>query len=265
MSDTAPADAGHASWINTDGSFGALDTAPEGIRDLVSKKGYKSVEDLGNAYVNAQKKLGVDPDRLLTIPKDGESWDGVFNKLGRPETPDGYEWDVQAPEGITIDDGILGEFGTLAHELGLSKTQAKKLVEYQLNLAAKGNEMMSQQAQAEQAQAWNALKEAKGIKSDTEMNALVEGAKKVAGDLGILDTADKKGWGNDPDFINAMMELKSRVDESALPRKRETKSVDPQERISAIMNDPAFVNKMDDQHEALIKEFHQLHRMRTPA
>lgn len=120
----------------------------EDVRGFVQTKGWKGPADVIGSYTNLEKLLGADKaGRALVPPKDDaapEEWSAFYNKLGRPEAPDGYK--------IPVPDGDAGEFAKTAstwfHEAGLTAKQAE-------TLAAKWNEHMGgtlQQQQAEYAQ-----------------------------------------------------------------------------------------------------------------
>ena len=65
---------------------------PEGLRAEPSLQTFDSVDKLAKSYVNAVKKIGSDPSSMVQLPKEGESWDNFYNQVGRPETPEGYEF-----------------------------------------------------------------------------------------------------------------------------------------------------------------------------
>ena len=147
MSDPAPTN-GQA-WVNDDGSFGTLDSAPEPIKDLVSKKGWKGVGDLASAYTELERFKGASPDKLFTIPAedDADGWSKVWNKLGRPETPDGYTTKFKAPEGLEISEDLLNQFKQYAYQKGMSDAMFNDVVQFQLDASAKMQELFQQQSE----------------------------------------------------------------------------------------------------------------------
>ena len=94
---------------------------PEGLREEPSLQTFDSVDKLAKSYVNAVKKIGGEPDNLISIPKEGESWDGLYNQLGRPERSDGYDFGAD-------DEGTLDDFKEFAHQTGLSQNQAENVL-----------------------------------------------------------------------------------------------------------------------------------------
>jgi hypothetical protein len=107
-------------------------------------------------YRGAEQKLGVPPDQVLRLPgKDAkpEDWRAVWNKLGAPEAPDGYE--LTPPEGQS--DEFLKAASGWFHELGVPKSMAA-------GLATKWNEHVASE-QARMEGVWNQ-------RFDTELTAL---------------------------------------------------------------------------------------------
>ncbi len=112
--------------------------APEGIApevstslgELVKAKGWKGPADALLSYQNLEKVFGADKaGRTILAPKsddDADGWSAIYNRLGRPESPDKYELPV--PEG---DDGSFAQaVAPVLHELGLTGKQAKGLAEW---------------------------------------------------------------------------------------------------------------------------------------
>jgi hypothetical protein len=77
-------------------------------------------------YRGAEQKLGVPADQVLRLPgKDAkpEEWKAVYQRLGAPDKPEGYE--LTAPEG---DNGeFLKTASAWFHEIGVPKSQAAAL------------------------------------------------------------------------------------------------------------------------------------------
>lgn len=82
---------------------------------------YKTLE----SHLGAPESLVKLPTRPYDTPEGKEAWGKVYDRLGRPEKPEGYEMNV--PEGQ--DKTFATEYSKLFHELGLSKSQAKGIVE----------------------------------------------------------------------------------------------------------------------------------------
>lgn len=100
---------------------------PEEIRGEESIKNFKDVADLTKGFIETKKMVG----NATKIPKNDakpEEWDAFYSKLGRPESPDKYEFKL--PEGGAVDEKLLGDFKTAAHATGLQPRQAQNLLEW---------------------------------------------------------------------------------------------------------------------------------------
>ena len=101
---------------------------PEEIRDHKSLAHFTDVGAMAKSYVNAQSMIGADKLAIPGKHATDEDWGEVYRKLGRPETPDGYELANEMPEGIEQSDDMLSWFKGAAHEAGLTPSQAQKLL-----------------------------------------------------------------------------------------------------------------------------------------
>jgi len=267
---TDPAPQGQA-WVNNDGSFGTLDSAPEPIKDLVSKNGWKGVGDLASAYTELEKFKGVSPDKLFTIPaaEDTDGWSKVWNKLGRPETPEQYTTKFKAPDGIEIQQELLDNFKKYAHEKGMSDALFNDVVQFQLDASAEMQKIFQQQSEeAQKAQeeqlkvqrieAEKALKEKyKWTKDDEYKQGILE-ARKLADKLNIFQTLEKKGLSDDPEIISMLVDMSKNISESALPKNEPVKQVSSKDKINEIANSEAFKNHMHPDHQKVMAEWHEL-------
>jgi hypothetical protein len=100
---------------------------PDAARGFVQTKGWKSPADLLGSYQNLEKLMGADKaGRGVVLPKEDaapEDWAAFYNRLGRPESPDGYKLPV--PEG---DAGtFVKDAAQWFHEAGLTPKQAETL------------------------------------------------------------------------------------------------------------------------------------------
>jgi hypothetical protein len=96
---------------------------------------FKTENDLGKSYLELEKRLGASvvlPGKNAK-PEDVEAF---YEKLGRPKSPDGYELDpVFLPDNVSQTDPGNKEFRKIAHEIGLSKVQAKALNKWSVDLS----------------------------------------------------------------------------------------------------------------------------------
>ena len=110
---------------------------PEGLRAEPSLQTFDSVDKLAKSYVNAVKKIGGDPAKLVSIPQEGESWDSFYNQMGRPETPEGYQFGDDP-------DNELEFYRNATHQLGLTQEQAQNMLELYASVQEEQNEADNQ-------------------------------------------------------------------------------------------------------------------------
>lgn len=246
-------------WINTDGSFGDVSTAPESVKEVVTRKGYKGIEDLATAYSNAEKKLGVPADRLLTLPDkedDVEGWNKIYTKLGRPESPDKYEIKIDAGE-VKLDDNLMSSFRKFSHQLGLSGKQANRLVQFQVD-AVKG-QMEAQKAELVELQkarqaTVDEIKKRREIKSDEDLQKLILKAKDVAEKTGIYKTLENKGLSDDIEVVDALIGLSERLDDKVLPKPEPQAQKTGDETLKELIQSEAYTNRMHPDHKKVVAE-----------
>jgi hypothetical protein len=181
-----------------------LSLIPEDLRQHPSLAPIKDVDNLARSYVNAQRLIGADKIALPVNPTD-EDLDGIYNRLGRPDTPDKY--------GIAADGNVLTEerateYSEIAHKLRLNPDQAKGVLDYyrsvvqnDVSAANDANARALEEASASLQSEW-------GDKFD----AKVESAQKVvdqfeAGDIMELQLADGSKLGNNPEVIKAFAKI----------------------------------------------------------
>ncbi len=258
-------------WINDEGGFNSEATdMPEAVKSLVDNKGLTSVEGLVDIYTNAEKKLRTDPSRLMTLPDkpdDVDGWSQVYTKLGRPETVDGYKADVKVHDGQTLSDDLVKEFAGIAHAAGLTNTQVNAIMQYQVDLSHKYTESsVAAAAEAEkvaEADAVNAhnvaVKEfmtANSIKTEAEFKEFTSGLEETSKQIGLYDLITEAGHGDDPKWLTAIAKLRGQLSDSVTPGDGDALDLrTKEERINAIVNNPAFVNVLDPDHAKLKREF----------
>ena len=129
-----------ATVITDQGSNGAGEIKVAGVlseqnRALIEAKkwagedGAIDLEKIVSGYAN----LETHASKALKMPGEdatAEDWNAFYQKMGRPEKPDGYELKLNTelvPENFPYDEQNAIEFRNWAHEAGLTPQQAQKL------------------------------------------------------------------------------------------------------------------------------------------
>ena len=165
---------------------------PEGYRDNASFKDFKSMDGLCKSYEHLKSEVGRSiripgPDagkedldkfyvKLTTVKgvmrspdtDNAEAMSQFYNSQGRPEEVSGYNIDLGENNG-KVDSSVLDSFKKIAHEAGLTTTQAKKMIEFDVA-------RMNQQSDSDVHAASNAVSVLKNRWGD-EYNNRVAGAK----------------------------------------------------------------------------------------
>ncbi len=103
---------------------------PDDLRGMAEEKGWKEPADALRTARQMEEFLGADKaGRGLVLPSgddDKEGYERVYQALGRPDAPDGYELNslIKDPD---ADQAFMGGMSQAMHEAGLSKAQAHKL------------------------------------------------------------------------------------------------------------------------------------------
>ena len=109
------------------------------LRADKSLENIKDIPSLAKSYIHAQKLVGADKIPVPNKHATEDDWNAVYSKLGRPETPDGYKFNL--PEDQKVDGDALKVFADHAHKLGLLPNQAEGMVKFYNELRA--NELSS--------------------------------------------------------------------------------------------------------------------------
>lgn len=138
MTEQAPVAEGQASAPPAQGQatqawYEGHNFAPEDI-GFIQNKGWDDPVKPIQAYKNLEKFHGVPADQLIKLPKNFEdpgALDPVYDRLGRPASPDKYE--IKLPDGVQMDEGRLKAAREVGHKLGLNTKQMQALAEFDAN------------------------------------------------------------------------------------------------------------------------------------
>lgn len=105
---------------------------PPELKEEPSLANIKDVGSLFKGYVNAQRMVGAEK---LVVPTGAldtkENWDLIYSKLGRPESPEKYEFKRgELPKGLSWNETMEKGFKDISHEIGLSSRQAQRLYDF---------------------------------------------------------------------------------------------------------------------------------------
>lgn len=244
-----------------------LNLIPEDLREHPSLSPIKDVENLARSYVNAQRLIGADKIPMPVNPTE-EDLDRIYNKLGRPESPEQY--------GISADGNVITEerateYADIAHKLRLTPEQANGVLEYYRSavqhdldavgeLNAKAIEETTAALQAE----WG-----------NNFDAKIESAQKVvdqfgAGNIMEMQLADGTKLGNHPEVIKTFAKIaefrQNVTSEDTVSESTSALGMSVQQasnEIQAIMGDRshAYWDRRNPNHHQAVERMQQLMEM----
>lgn len=152
-------------------------------RALLQTKGWKGPGAVLESYRHLEKLIGRDK---IALPKEGdtEAWDAVYERLGRPDTAEGYE--IAVPDGVERDAAFEERMRGLFHKAGLTRAQVAALAEgwhgYLGAETARGEDARIERAEREE----EALRSEWGGSFDRRMEQARRAARRF-GDAEIID------------------------------------------------------------------------------
>jgi hypothetical protein len=254
------------------GGGGWMDGLTADVRNALAPKKYGSVDDLGRAYLSAEKLIGADK---LALPakdakdQDWEKWDG-WAKLGRPDKPEGYQF--KAAEGVKVDQELDGWYRGLAHKHGLSERQAAAMYHEWNQLVVTKTGGIADAAEQRAGDGARDLKKEFGAAYPAKVEAANRAFREAFGDqaktMAALPMADGTLLGNHPALVRAFARFGEMLSEDGeLPGGRsERMSLTPDEakkEIAGIRADAKhpFHERMHPEHQAAIERMDRLYAL----
>ena len=259
--DTGQADSGESSAL----AFNAS-SMPEGLRDEPSLQTFDSVDKLAKSYVNAVKKIGGNPDNLISLPQEGESWDGLYNQLGRPEYADGYDFGED-------DEGVLDGYKQFSHQNGLNQEQAENILGLYNDIQEEEAEGYQQSIKDLEVESTIELQREWGKNFDGNMDYAKRAYAQFASP-GLSEVLDNTGLGNHPEMIRAFSKIGQMLGEESLAvgtglGQSQLSPQGAQEEIQALYADKDFSksyrDNRDPNHTTAMKKMDRLFKAAYPS
>ena len=225
------------------------------------------VATMAQSYVNAQRMIGADKVAIPGKHGTDEEWNQVYDKLGRPEAPDGYELEMNnVPEGLAANPELVGWFQQTAHKVGLSPQQAQTLADEYNTMAGVAEQSPDEavaEAEAREQEGVRELQKEYGKAFDNKIGL----AKAVlqehgGGDLLELKLSDGRPLGSHPDlvrtFVNIGDMMKAKLGEDSIRSPKSDGSITPgdaQKELAKIETpDGPYWDRNHPGHEAAVSE-----------
>lgn len=191
------------------------DSLPDELRSHPSLADYNDVAGLAKSFINVNSMIGMDK---IAIPKDPQdpAWSEVYTKLGRPESPEGYELKRPEgyPEGLDFNDDYAQAMSKAAYEAGISKSQLEKLVGASTDFYKGKVSEMSVAQQNALNEGLNGLKSEWGAAFDQNLN-MAKNAVKAYATPELVEFLETTGLGNDPRVIQLFHNIGKTISEDS--------------------------------------------------
>ena len=244
-------------------------TAPESVKALLEAKKWSTAEQIANGYSDLEKVLGRGEHIFKPeSPDDVDGWTKYWQQLGVPEE---NEYEYETDETVPFDDALIDRFRKFSKKINLNKEQSAGLVQFQREII---KEVMAAEVDVEAERVTTdetekeTIRKALVMKAGGEVayqNMMVE-ARRIADELGIYTTLEKKGLASDPEIIGMLQEIKNRTKEGAILKVDEplTAAKDPKAELKEIMDNPIWKdakNKFHPDRKVLQKRYMELNMM----
>ena len=241
------------------------DTLPD---ELKGEKALESIQDipgLAKSYIHAQKMIGSDkipvPNKFAT----DEDWQAVYDKLGRPQEPDAYNFKLD--ENSSIDENALKGFKEAAHKNGLLPKQAEGIIKFYDEMT--NNMLTDLNSKAEQGRmnAEQELKKEWGAAYNQKLQAVSATSQKyLDSDFAHLTLSDGTKVGDHPAFVKAFAAIANDLGEDQVlsgngPQYLTPAEIDKQVRELQAPGS-AYWQKNHPNHAAAVQEVQDLLAMK---
>ena len=242
------------------------DSISEDYRNDPSIEKFTEIDALAKSYINATKMIGQDKIVIPTKNSTEETWQEAYTKLGRPESPDKYSFDVKS-DVVTMDEGAIKSFAEQSHKLGLNNKQAAGILDFYKNNMEGSAQQAKIDTQTAQANSEQELRQ--------EWGRDFEGKVKQAGALAkaninpeVLDMTLSNGirLGDHPEIIKGFAKIADMMSEDKIVA-TESENVntvaDIETEISTITNDTdgPYWNKQHPDHDKVVQQVYTLREM----
>jgi hypothetical protein len=241
---------------------------PEDLRNDPNISKFTELEALAKSYVNATRMIGQDKVAVPNNNSTEDQWNEVYNKLGRPESPDKYQLDAKS-DVVPLDESAIKSFAENAHQLGLNNKQAQGILEFYKNSMEGSAQQNQVDMETAQANAEQELRKEWG--RAYEDNIKKAGAVAKANmDANILDMQLKDGTrlGDHPAIIKGFANIANLMSEDKLVSTESesvSQGIDYDAEISKIVNDRdgPYWNKAHPDHDKIVQKVFNLRTMMT--
>jgi hypothetical protein len=221
-------------------------------------------------YGHAQERLGktiVFPDK----EDDVEGWNKVYTRLGRPESPDKYTYDLPKAEGIQWKKDGFDAYNRTAHSAGLSNRQAAAIAQWFTNDVVASAKAQTDAKLNQERGVRDKLSKEYGTNYDTHVNFAKRALEKYVG----ADAAPKvlETFAGDEGVLRGLLKLGKDLAEDGVFGKNPYRDAggdspaEAQKRVNTILGDRSHAywgNPSDSKTQEAYREVENLFKLAYP-
>ena len=240
---------------------------PNAYKEEKALQNFQDMDGFVKSYLHSQKLVGADKIPIPNKYATDEDWNAVYEKLGKPKSPDGYEYNLGKE--TKLDDNSLKAFSTEAHKLGLLPKQAQGIIKYYNDLAGASETEANNKAEAARTEAEKNLRKEFGSTYNDRITAAKKLATTTLGNEFLNNTILQDGskLGDNPVVVKAFADLAAQMSEDNIvkgdaPAYMSTKEINRQ--IAALQQPgSAYWDKKHPNHSDVVQEVQDLLRKKN--
>ena len=235
---------------------------PEEYKNEKALQNFQDMDGFVKSYLHSQKLVGSDKIPIPNKFATDEDWNAVYEKLGKPKSPDEYKYNL--PKESKLDDDSLKAFSATAHQLGLLPKQAEGIINYYNELANASEVDTNAKAETARAETEKTLRKEYGSAYKHRIHAAKNLASSTLGNDFLNSTILQDGskLGDNPIVVKAFAELASQISEDTMvkgeaPAYMSLKEINKQ--IAALQQPgSAYFDKRHPNHDDAVSEMQTL-------
>jgi len=242
------------------------ETISEEFRNDPNISKFTEIDALAKSYINATKMIGSDKIAVPTNNSTEDQWNEVYNKLGRPESPDKYKLDFKS-EVAPVDEQAIKSFAEVAHKTGLNEKQAQAILDFYKQNSENSVQQLRIDTETAQAQAEQQLRQEWGKQYESNITKAASVAKaNMSGDVLDMQLKDGTRLGDHPEVIKGFAKIAGLLSEDKMATP-ESETVDQgrdlETEISKIVNDRSgpYWNKTHPDHSKMVQQVYTMREM----
>ena len=235
---------------------------PAEYKNEKALQNFQDMDGFVKSFLHSQRLVGTEKINIPNKFATDEDWNAVYEKLGKPKSPDEYKYNL--PKESKLDDDSLKAFSATAHQLGLLPKQAEGIINYYNELANASEVDTNAKAETARTESEKTLRKEYGSAYKHRLHAAKNLASSTLGNDFLNNTILQDGskLGDNPIVVKAFAELASQISEDTMvkgeaPAYMSLKEINKQ--IAALQQPgSAYFDKRHPNHDDAVSEMQTL-------